>query len=116
MKGIYSSNPLDSRWIQRQGFEEVFPGLWIADDPFTKKHQSIAGSDGKKYSLMIRGDCDASRMERIRDLTDALPALKGRWLILLYTESSPQDNAPEIRLISDRLGSHRIIIPVTVTP
>ena len=108
MKGIYSSNPLDSRWIQRQGFEEVFPGLWIADDPFTKKHQSIAGSDGKKYSLMIRGDCDASRMERIRDLTDALPALKGRWLILLYTESSPQDNAPEIRLISDRLGSHRI--------
>ncbi|MGA1791063.1 MAG: asparagine synthetase B family protein [bacterium] len=108
MKGICSRHPLDPQWIKRQGFEGIFPGLWIADDPFTKRHQSIVGAEGKKYNLMIRGECDASRMESIRDVTDALSALKGRWLILLYTESSPQDNAPEIRLISDRLGSHRI--------
>ncbi|MGA1840846.1 MAG: asparagine synthetase B family protein [bacterium] len=112
MKGIFTEHKLTSENLLTHGYKEVSPSFWIQQDRFSCRHEYIEGRDARIYSVFIRGESSQDLVERIKAYisgeTDALVSLKGRWLIVIYEESPSLTNPPQITMISDRIGSHRV--------
>ncbi|MGA1864928.1 MAG: asparagine synthetase B family protein [bacterium] len=112
MKGIFSEHKLIAENLLTHGYKEVSPSFWIQQDRFSSRHEYIEDRDSRIYSVFIRGESSQDLVERIKAYisgeTEALGSLKGRWLIVIYEESTSLTNPPKITIISDRIGSHRV--------
>jgi len=111
MNGIFSLLPLISMSIRAEGYSVFSSHLWIARDPFSSYQEYVEGDDGRQYCIFIRGNSHEEAAGPVRGFiagnTEALLSLRGRWLAVVYGESSTEGVPPTVTLITDRLGSTR---------